>query len=209
MNLSDTFYVALCMTILILGVVYWFWTQNQFVLRKLNLLNNIVFEMRAQRNKEEVPDGFVPPAVYPPAPGSEMGDDEDLLHEELHTEAEKLREVQARDAEVEGAKIVAEFAEPEPEPERSMVGASEQGTSIEELSEPIDADLQPGGVGSNVKEIVASNVLESMTIKELRRLAEQRGISGTSNMKKPVLISTLREVSKTTIQPFEASVELS
>ena len=46
MNLSDTFYVALCMTVLILGVVYWFWTQNQFILRKLNMLENIVYEMK-------------------------------------------------------------------------------------------------------------------------------------------------------------------
>lgn len=190
MNLSDTFYVALCMTILILGVVYWFWTQNQFVLRKLNLLNNIVFEMRAQQNKEEVPDGFVPPAVYAPAPGSELGEDEDLLHEELRAEVEAMRETAAP----------AEFKEPEPEREEEAAAA--QGTSIDELAEPIDADLQPGGVGSSVKEIVASNVLESMTIRELRRLAEQRGISGTSNMKKPVLIAALRE--KPTIAPFEA-----
>jgi hypothetical protein len=192
MNLSDTFYVALCMTILILGVVYWFWTQNQFVLRKLNLLNNIVFEMRAQQNKEEVPDGFTPPAVYAPAPGSEMGDDEDLLHEELRAEVETMRADAAP----------AEFKEPEPEREEAAP-ANNQGTSIEELAEPIDSELQPGGVGSNVKEIVTSNVLESMTIKELRRLAEQRGISGTSNMKKPALITALRE--KPTITPFEGT----
>jgi len=191
MNLSDTFYVALCMTILILGVVYWFWTQNQFVLRKLNLLNNIVFEMRAQQNKEEVPDGFVPPAVYAPAPGSEMGDDEDLLHEELRADVETMRAEAAP----------AEFKEPEPE--REVVAEAAQGTSIDELAEPIDSELQPGGVGSNVKEIVTSNVLESMTIRELRRLAEARGISGTSNMKKPVLIAALRE--KPAIAPFEGS----
>jgi hypothetical protein len=196
MNLSDTFYVALCMTVLILGVVYWFWTQNQFVLRKLNLLNNIVFEMRAQQNKEEVPDGFVPPAVYAPAPGSEMGDDVDLLHEELRAEVETMRADAAP----------AEFKEPEQEREEVVDSAPEnQGTSIEELAEPIDSELQPGGVGSNVKEIVSnvSNVLESMTIRELRRLAEQRGISGTSNMKKPVLIAALRE--KPVIAPFEGA----
>jgi hypothetical protein len=196
MNLSDTFYVALCMTILILGVVYWFWTQNQFVLRKLNLLNNIVFEMRAQQNKEEVPDGFTPPAVYAPAPGSEMGDDEDLLHEELRAEVETMRAEAAP----------AEFKEPEQEREELAADTpANQGTSIEELAEPIESDLQPGGVGSNVKEIVTSNVLESMTIKELRRLAEQRGISGTSNMKKPALITALRE--KPVIAPFEGTSE--
>lgn len=198
MNLSDTFYVALCMTILILGVVYWFWTQNQFVLRKLNLLNNIVFEMRAQRNKEDIPDEMVPPTVYPPAPGSEMGEDEDLLHEELHAEIEKMHEEDG----------LKEFREPEHE-QSMLTSEPNQGTSIEELAEPIDSDLQPGGVGSNVKEIVNSSVLESMTIKELRRLAEQRGITATSSMKKPALISSLREGPKASVKPFEGTVEMS
>ena len=46
MNLPDSFYIALCMTVLLLGVVYWFWTQNQFLLRKMNLLENIVYELK-------------------------------------------------------------------------------------------------------------------------------------------------------------------
>ena len=50
MNLSDTFYVALCMTVLIIGVVYWFWTQNQYIQRKLNLLENIVYDMKSSMN---------------------------------------------------------------------------------------------------------------------------------------------------------------
>lgn len=193
MNLSDTFYVALCMTILILGVVYWFWTQNQFVLRKLNLLNNIVFEMRASKDEA--------PAVYPPAPSSELGDDEDLLHEELHAEVEKVPEFPGKEEQEEEQLKVQEVEEKVKE---------EKGTSIEEFAEAIDSDLQPGGVGSGVKEIVTGNVLESMTIKELRRLAEQRGISGTSNMKKPALITMLRDGQKPSIKPFEpTTVDLS
>ncbi len=195
MNLSDTFYVALCMTILIIGVVYWFWTQNQFVLRKLNLLNNIVFEMRAQMNTESVPDAYVPPTTYPPAPSSEMGDDEDLLHEELH-------------AEVSGTASGEETTMEEQSPQPILSDVS-QGTPIDELAEQITSDLQPGGVGSGVKEIINSSVLESMTIKELRRLAEQRGVQASSSMKKPALISMLRDAPKQTITPFEATVELS
>jgi len=202
MNLSDTFYVALCMTILIIGVVYWFWTQNQFVLRKLNLLNNIVFEMRAQMNKESVPDAYVPPTSYPPAPSSEMGDDEDLLHEELHAEVSAA----AASASASVEAVVEEQPLVVPQPVLSDVS---QGTPIDELAESLNNDLQPGGVGSGVKEIINSSVLESMTIKELRRLAEQRGIQASSSVKKPALISMLREAPKQTITPFEATVELS
>ena len=58
MNLSDTFHVALCMTVLIIGVVYWFWTQNQYIQRKLNLLENIVYDMKSSmvfNNKHDTP----------------------------------------------------------------------------------------------------------------------------------------------------------
>lgn len=200
MHLNDTFYVALCMTILILGVVYWFWTQNQFVLRKLNLLNNIVFEMRAQRNAEDMP---TLPVQYPPAPGSELGEDEDLLHEELHAETKTtVPELQEPPAESDSGitqPAVVEAVETE----------ADKGTPIDDLSEPLDQDLQPGGVGSGVKEIV-SHVFDTMTLKELRRLAEQRGIQGTSNMRKTALIEALREGQKSGIKPFESgTVDLS
>ena len=82
MNLSDTFYVALCMTVLILGAVYWFWTQNQFMLRKLNLLENIVYEMKMALSTgppQGAPaadngPGFGGATPYAPAPGSVMSE---------------------------------------------------------------------------------------------------------------------------------------
>ena len=46
MSLPETFYIALCVTILLLGVVYWFWTQVQYLQRKVNLLDNVVYEMK-------------------------------------------------------------------------------------------------------------------------------------------------------------------
>lgn len=182
MNISDTFYVALCMTVLILGVVYWFWTQNQYIQRKLNLLENIVYEMKTAMNSlpeplhEEPVHGSVVdtdvsghvarepesstlhPAVYAPAPSSVLGEDEDLLHEELSDTVQPL------EAEV-----------------------------------PSD-DLQPGGVGSSIKEIVLpdtsekGSALDSMTLKELRRLAEHKKISGASTMRKQALIDAIRNV---------------
>ena len=45
MNVPESFYIALCVTILMLGVVYWFWTQIQYLQRKVNLLDNVVYEM--------------------------------------------------------------------------------------------------------------------------------------------------------------------
>jgi hypothetical protein len=81
--------------------------------------------------------------------------------------------------------------------EASAADASaSQVTPFEALDAEILDDLQPGGVSSgvsDVKEMVAgAGMLEGMTLKELRRLAEQRGISGAASMKKAALVVALR-----------------
>jgi|APCry1669189534_1035231.scaffolds.fasta_scaffold11455_4 hypothetical protein len=179
MNLSDTFYVALCMTVLILGVVYWFWTQNQFILRKLNMLENIVYEMKT--SFQVAPDSEPIRADYAPAPSSVLGEDEDIEHEEL------LGEVEANAA--------AGSLPPMPE------------ETSDETSVP-DA-LQPGGIGSGVTNVVLpdssakGSVLDSMTLKELRRLAEQKGVAGAEKMRKQALIDAINAIP--VVKPFEAT----
>ena len=134
-----------------------------------------------------VPDAAnLNPATYAPAPSSVLGDDEDIEHEELLSEVEE----------------------------------SDIGTSVEAVSEPVVADaimadttipdaLQPGGVGSGVKNIVLpdssakGSVLDGMTLKELRRLAEQKGVSGTDKMRKQALIDAINAIPR--ITPFEAT----
>jgi hypothetical protein len=69
--------------------------------------------------------------------------------------------------------------------------------------------LQPGGVGSGVKNIAIpdssakGSVLDSMTLKELRRLAEQKGVSGADKLRKPALIEAINALPR--ITPFEAT----
>lgn len=218
MSLTDTFYVALCMTILILGVVYWFWTQNQYIQRKLNLLENIVFEIKTQIQKGdsspllEATRAVTPMSLetgsaskYPPAPSSELGDDEDLLNEEI----DDLEAVVSNSPTLK----ISEDA--------NIMPTTEIQNETIELHDDRDDDsdlvaaLQPGGVGSGVKEIpepdssAKGNVLEGMTLKELQRLAEQKGIN-TSRMRKPALIEAIRAHSRPS--PFEvaaSAVELS
>jgi len=187
MNLSDTFYVALCMTVLILGVVYWFWTQNQFIQRKLNMLENIVYEMKTSLQGSaapEPPGADLNPAVYAPAPSSVLGEDEDIAHDDIEHQ-DLLNEVDA-----------------------ALESAATETPAAEAPAAESDA-LQPGGVGSGVKNIVLpdnsakGSVLDSMTLKELRRLAEQKGVSGAASMRKQALIDAIRAVP--VITPFEAT----
>jgi len=160
MNLPDSFYIALCMTVLMLGIVYWFWSQNQYLLRKINLLENIVYELKTICTSP--PPIPVEPTSYPPAPVSVMEEDDEILAELLEEEEESLHPLQRP-------------------PSPPVTPPSEED------------DLQPGGVGSGIKEVTeSSNILETMTLKELRRLAEQRGIKGAAELKKKELLSQLK-----------------
>lgn len=220
MNLSDTFYVALCMTVLILGAVYWFWTQNQFMLRKLNLLENIVYEMKMALSTDNVGGGVggvggvgggvgngtpspvgesslslsnVSAPVYAPAPGSVMSDDDaEILNDDLHMT-------------LSGDLSSNDFAPIKQESPTLEISNSNSSSSnlfsinneiieLENTNENVNDDLQPGGVGSGIKETIktGSSAYDGMTLKELRRLAENRGINGAKDMRKQALIDALR-----------------
>jgi hypothetical protein len=170
MNISDTFYIALCMTILIIGVVYWFWTQTQHLQRKINLLENIVYEFKASVRPEppSVKEASEEP-VYAPAPEDE---EDDLLHESLQSD-------------------VSPVLRPMSDSESSL----EAGATV-----ALSDDLQPGGVGSGLDELmtpepkIKSSALDGMTLKELRRLGEQRNIPNASTLRKQALIEALRGI---------------
>jgi hypothetical protein len=148
------------MTVLMLGIVYWFWSQNQYLLRKINLLENIVYELKTICTSP--PPTPVEPTSYPSAPSSVIEEDEEILAELLEMDEEALHPLQRP-------------------PSPPATPPSEED------------DLQPGGVGSGIKEVTEStNMLESMTLKELRRLAEQRGIKGAAELKKKELLSQLK-----------------
>ena len=118
------------------GVLYWLWSHIQLMQKKVQLLENAVFELREML-----------PHAAPPAPQAEPAPFEDDW-----------------------------------EPEAAAVAAAE---TQEQTSTPLEA-LE--------KEIVPeqSASLDSMPLKELRRLAEQRGIANTSEMRKKELLSVLR-----------------
>jgi hypothetical protein len=214
MNLSDTFYVALCMTILILGVVYWFWTQNQFIQRKLNLLENVVYEMRSSLGPTGVaPDGVdaalanaekaIRSHAIPAAPThSEPVDFSDL---DLDDDDNLFGGNAPQD--VSGVAPSMEIAPCEAPAPHSYNGSGED-SDIRPFDEgaPIGADdLAPGGLAGvefDVSDTSNETVLNSMGLKELKELAEQKKIPNAKKMRKHELVSAIR-ASKTVVTPFE------
>jgi hypothetical protein len=219
MNLPDSFYIALCMTILLVGAVYWVWTQIQYVQRKVNVLENIVYELKTMCSHP--PDIGPVDTSYPPAPPSVLGEDEDLLHETLSNEiyariddvqvpASPMRDVlyeESRESS-RGQILIPMMEEVQDVPETSekfIEKSNEESNgesnwesneeSVEEsVEECVPNDLQPGGVGSGLNISSIQSSLDTMTLKELRRLAQQKGISGANDMKKKDVINAIRAV---------------
>jgi len=142
----ETIMLVLSGVVLASGVLYWLWSHIQLMQKKVQLLENAVFELREML-----------PHAAPPAPQAEPAPFEDDW-----------------------------------EPEAAAVAAAEAETQ-EQTSTPLEA-LE--------KEIVPeqSASLDSMPLKELRRLAEQRGIANTSEMRKKELLSVLRSQVSAPIQ---------
>jgi hypothetical protein len=135
----ETLMLVLSGVVLVSGVLYWFWSHIQLMQKKVQLLENAVFDLRGELRGAA------------PAPA------------------------------VEAETAPAPFTDVDWEPE---TGAQEQ--EQEQTSTPLEA-LE--------KEILVpeqSASLDSMPLKELRRLAEQRGVPNTSEMRKKELLSVLR-----------------
>lgn len=202
MSLPDSFYLALCMTILLVGSVYWVWTQIQYVQRKVNALENIVYELKTlcSSRQESAP---LPVATYPPAPPSEIGEeDADLLEETLRNEIEaepivhETPKAMVEDEMDDGLNedVLDQIKE---ETRTIVMETNDMHPLMQDIPED---DLQPGGVGSGSAPSYTSS-LESMSVKELRRLAAQKGISGAGELKKKDLITAIRSV------PIESFLE--
>ncbi len=169
------------MTVLLVGAIYWVWTQIQYVQRKVNVLENGVYELKTLCQKLQTPDPV--PVHYPPAPSSVMGEDEDLLHETLHSEETA--------PEQEDETIAENSVTPEP-----IIPAMFDEQHATELPDPntTQDELMPGGTAFGIPELAAhSTALDTLSLKELRRLGEQHGISGIKEMKRKELIAAIRQ----------------
>jgi len=194
MSLPETFYIALCVTILLLGVVYWFWTQVQYLQRKVNLLDNVVYEIKSlvsnlpgssPPNKEEAPVFTTeqePVESYAPPPESVAGD------------LENERQVSEQEFE----QFSGETAAPETKQ------TYEEPVFEEKVIELQQDDLQPGGLAEAAKpgrksDAAIESPLNGMSLKELKRMAEANNIPGVNDLKKKDLIRLLREKVSTLI----------
>lgn len=216
MNLSDTFYVALCMTVLILGVVYWFWTQNQYIQRKLNLLENVVYEMRSElrHGGGGIPDPIE--KVFEEAARAAATSGETYAPAPVEADAE-VDDIDAVLESFSASNAVAATESMAPATQATQPTQATEANLFEvedTIGTPINAgefeDLVPGGISGiegaegaeDVSDVNNESVLNAMGLKELRELAKQKGVNGTKALRKHELVAAIR-ASKTSVTPFE------
>ena len=191
---NEPFYIALCVTILLLGIVYWFWTQVQYLQRKVNLLDNVVYEIKTLISNLPGPDSGPRLVVNEDVNKS---DNQEFIPATMQESYAPPPESIAGDLEAERNASEEEF---------ENFSGSLQMKPMPEESQPSDVpdELQPGGLAQAATSGLTKNVkiesdssiespLSSLGLKDLRRMAEAQGIPGFNELKKKDLIRALRD----------------
>jgi len=193
----ESIFLILSGVILAAGVLYWFWSHIQLTQKKVQLLENAVFELRGMLTAgPSGPSGLSGPSVMPTG--------QEPVYNDLEEEEEEWTKEDS------GSTPLDALQEQE---ELQPGGGAGQGIeSVEEEEAPISNEqfrelfIQRAGSAASPKEstapVASAEALEAMPVKELRRLAEQRGITGVSELKKKELLSALRQQ----IQPAAPTV---
>lgn len=210
----ESIFLALSGVILLAGVLYWFWSHIQLTQKKVQLLENAVFELRGmlQRGGFTGGGGGGSPDLpsndedSPPRSPSEPSAVVSSMYNDLSDDDWK------EDAEVvdheEGEVDVSAGSTP-----LSALGLEESSSEFPIFQEEaVNPDLQPGGRIQGVEEVgleskgeqfrdlftappnpvTEATSLDAMPVKDLRRLAEQRGIANASELRKKEILSALK-----------------
>lgn len=238
----ESIFLLLSGAILMAGILYWFWSHIQLTQKKVQLLENAVFELRGMvaNYKTESPGlvvgggggsdspvDSVPvaasasvPAPVPASAYTDLGDD----GWEDDASGEPIKEVAYVSTPLDTILTSAEmpavsssssaggrpgvtsldeaFAEPELQPGGRIEVPTEEEMAaeekrVDEFRQIFGRHAEEGDVPFGRTETTSVSrtpeSLESMPVKELRRLAEQRGIRGASEMRKKEILAALRQ----------------
>lgn len=199
----ESIFLALSGIILVAGVLYWFWSHIQLTQKKVQLLENAVFELRGMLQRGG-PD---------PGPGAGPGDGEgegpgpNPIPEPGHVATPASSAAPA-------TSVYNDLSDDDWK-EDVVTEIAPSSTPLESLDAPAEVapDLQPGGRIEGVEPEAAAaattepeqfrdlftkpvvsdpSSLDAMPVKDLRRLAEQRGIPNVSDLRKKEILSALK-----------------
>jgi hypothetical protein len=202
----EVIFLILSGVILMAGILYWFWSHIQLTQKKVQLLENAVFELRGMlANKPPEPpvsaassssEHVVTSAAAATAPSAykDLADDEeeDWVAEGVAatTTSTPLEALETNDLMPGGvAPPPALVVDEEVSLEKKLAERTQQESQFRELFVP--ATPPKTDTATTVTQVQPAS-LESMPVKELRRLAEERGIAGAADMRKKDILAALR-----------------
>ena len=191
----ESIFLILSGVILAAGVLYWFWSHIQLTQKKVQLLENAVFELRSLvTGPEGSRSSPGPSSTGGPQPVFQDLADDDEWAGDAEAPAPAPQEEQqgavsddlAPGGRIEVPKEEVADVPLTPDQFRDLFARRE----AEVLPAPAAAAAPPTESNTVVS---SSESLDSMPVKELRRLAEQRGLTGVSELRKKELLTALRQ----------------
>ena len=225
----ETIFIILSGAILVAGVLYWLWSHIQLTQKKVQLLENAVFELRsmlALRSTEPPAPvmmvGGTGPIVEDVIGSSKPSEYKDLDDDDWHepTGEDDVRNIPLVStplADADAPALVVNEAPREPVSEDLMPGGRisvPEGIDAPPLREltlgtPPRDDERFREFFKQPDVARSPESLESMPVKELRRLAEQRGIAGAADMRKKEILAALRQQITSAPAPSTSGAEVS
>ena len=195
----ESVFLILSGVIFMAGILYWFWSHIQLTQKKVLLLESAVFELRSQMTK--LPDKSDPPGYK--TTYTDLADDWEEEKEDLSGSPVEVLGA-SNDSDIPedlrpGGRISTEQSEFQPlTNEHEAPNAVDTHTSVEK------SNSQFRELFINDNHVIAESPLapsptknpeslESMSLKDLRRLAEQRGIPNSNELRKKEILSALRQ----------------
>jgi hypothetical protein len=233
----ESIFLILSGVILVAGVLYWLWSHIQLTQKKVQLLENAVFELRGMLANSGGGERSGNPLGAPASPTRQIqlnatvvggsgnvevtrtagdeADDDDGWDDEAPAASPSNRvstPLDALDAPVlevvddlqpggraapgviaEEAAPVATIEEERRSEDFRRLFAVQDVTEVTATLAPTPASSSASVASVPAPAAKTPESLESMPVKELRRLAEQRGIAGAADMRKKEILAALRQ----------------
>ncbi len=219
---GDAFTVGIVLLLLIGAVAFYLYTRLTHVEKRIGLLENILLDMRVAMENSFVD---FPTPMLKAAGGGKAAQPQTVEEEEAELLSEyvpKLPTVTSLPAEEVEADEQIDTSDYEKILESAHISAEESAmTEIAEVDEAVEAEVVPeadtthtiavssDAQPSTTKSAVHVNKLEpnytSMAVKELRTLAQNRGISGVAKMSRKEIIEALNTKDSGVVDGVEAS----
>ena len=199
----ETMFLILSGVILAAGVLYWFWSHIQLMQKKVQLLENAVFELRGMFGSgpggKEADNPGLEPIGQPAATYRDL-DDDDWKDTVDQSDAAPLNIAIPSNVMTPLGLMTPETSAPMGSNVMSPIGVMTPNGVMTPIQEVVVTREEPEQFRelfiqeeAPAKTVIAADqTLEGLPLKELRRIATERGITGATEMKKKEVIAALR-----------------